>query len=201
MVYCIFIQMKRQKILSLVLILMALAGCVKKEDNGDTDYNFQLTPRGESEVLISWSEEQMGRRVNFTLASTADFSEIISQTELEAAEESVVLDGLSPLKNYFLKIEVFGGIAVIWSQDVDFTSGYTMEAVSYETSDGLEISCVLHYISAQLSSSSKRIIFMHEYGATKSSWISTALIDSLVKDGNLCATFDFRGHGASDRRF
>lgn len=190
-------QKLMQKYIYVILILLTIFGCKKDADPVETVYNFQITPKGEEEVVISWLEKELGRTVKFTIATNALFTINVIEKEIETLAESLTINGLSPLTNYFIKIEVLSNTQTIWSQVGAFTSSYTTEIVTYETSDGIMISCALNYISSRLSPSSRRIIFMHEYGASKSKWTRTAIMDSLVKDGNLCASFDFRGHGAT----
>lgn len=182
-----------------IVILIAISGCKKDEQTIETVYDFQITPKGEEEVVINWDEKEEGRTVKFTIATNSFFNVNVIEKVVESSIESVTINGLSPLTNYFIKLEVFTDAKPIWSLIDEFTSSYTKRTVTYETSDGIMISCALNYISSRLSPSSRRIIFMHEYGASKSKWTQTVVMDSLVKDGNLCASFDFRGHGASGR--
>lgn len=69
--------------------------------------------------------------------------------------------------------------------------------VSYPSTDGVVISAKLAYISSALSPESRTVIFMHEFSRTKTTWYASGIMDTLIRDGNLCVTFDFRGHGSS----
>ena len=61
----------------------------------------------------------------------------------------------------------------------------------------MQISAKLGYIASALSPESRTVIFMHEFQRKKSAWAVTGIMDTLIKDGNLCLSFDFRGHGSS----
>lgn len=183
---------------NLLIIIIAtglLFGC-SKENTNTKDYNFKISTQGEDVIKIDW-EGDSDNIVQFTIDYSNDFSNPIKQVSTNLSEETFTIDDLLPLTNYFVKIEILDNNSSIWSEIQEFKTSFTIISDSYQTEDDFNIACKINYISTKLNSLSRTVIFMHEFSKNKSSWDATNLIDSLVLDGYLCVTFDFRGHGSS----
>ncbi len=186
-----------KKAIIVILVILTILGC-SEEESVEVIYDFKISPLGENDVKVDWTENETGNIVKFTIYTDNQFDTPVVETETESSENTITLSGLAPMTNYFLKIEVLKDGGIIWSEIKDFTSSYTSEIVNYPSTDGVEICAIRQYISTKLSPSSKKVIFMHEAYSTKSVWNATGIIDSLIKAGHLCVAFDFRGWGGSN---
>jgi len=184
---------------NLIILIFAtgfLYGC-SKENTNPTGYDFEISPLGESELEIEWKGDANGKIVQFTVDVLDSFSDPLKHFTTDFSDETFTIGDLLALTKYYIKIEILHNSESIWSEIQEFETSFTKISDTYQTEDDLKISCTINYISAKLSSSSRTVIFMHEFSKNKSSWGATKLIDSLVMDGDLCIAFDFRGHGSS----
>jgi pimeloyl-ACP methyl ester carboxylesterase len=182
--------------ITLILFIITLISC-QKEIPEEVSFEFDIMPEGESNVVIGWDDIEPGNTIKFSVDTDDQFTDPLVTTEANASEGTVTLTGLAPVTRYFLKIEVSDNQVMIWSGTEEFTSKYSREVVWYASTDNVTLCANLDYISSALSPSSKTVIFMHEFSRSKTSWYVTGIVDTLVKDGNLCVAIDFRGHGAS----
>lgn len=185
-----------KRVILLFFIGTAMLSCQKEADPTYT-FEFDIKPVGENDVIIGWEDVEAGNTLKFMVDTDDQFSSPVVTTEADALEGTATLTGLSPVTHYYLKIEVRNSGEVIWSGTEEFTSKYSRKTVWYGSTDDVTLCANLDYIASKLSSSSRTVIFMHEFSRSKTSWYVTGIVDSLVKDGNLCVAIDFRGHGAS----
>jgi pimeloyl-ACP methyl ester carboxylesterase len=160
-------------------------------------FEYKVRIEGENAILINWDQPEAGTSLRISISKSESFVNPLSSHEVAVSDGTIRLSGLTPMTAYFLLAELKDEEKVIWSESSEFTSGYTTEMVSYASTDEVQISAKLAYVSTALSPGSRTVIFMHEFTRTKTSWNASGILDSLVRDGNLCLAFDFRGHGSS----
>ena len=179
-----------------ITVFLILNAC-QKEQAEVPSYEFNIDQEGESSVHLSWSDIEAGNNLRIVVDETDDFDSPVLTREPEASLESITLDGLSPMTDYFMRIEVRKDQETTWSEDFEFSTSYYSEVVKFNSTDNVELAANLAYISTKLTSSSKTILFLHEFQSSRSSWLITGIIDTMISDGNICLALDFRGHGSS----
>lgn len=179
-----------------VALFLGLISCQKENPNQES-FVFEITPVGETGVSVDWAEMNAFYTVRFLIDVEDLFDSPMIVKEVEASKKTIYMEGLSPLTKYNMRIEVWDEQEIIWSEIESFTSLYTNEVIRYMSTDQVELCANLAYISTSLSNKTRVVVFMHEFSKSKSSWYVTGLVDTLIKDGNLCLAIDFRGHGCS----
>jgi len=187
-----------KKIISIVLVLIILiALACETDDEGTQVFSFELKPKEETKLYIEWEDISDAETIRFTIDTDSSFLYPVVVSEINTENNCITLDGLEPVTDYVIKIEVENSGQLLWSEIKEFTSFYTVEVVNYPSTDDVEICATLSYVSTKLTSSSPTAIFMHEFMKTKSSWGNTSIRDTLLRDGYVCLAFDFRAHGCS----
>jgi len=187
-----------KKVISILLVLIIpIAIACDKDDEETQIFNFEVNPKGETQVSIDWEHISDAETIRFTIDTDSNFMDPVVVSEITTETNTITLDGLDPVTDYLLKIEVERSGEILWSEIQEFTSFYTVEAVKYPSTDDVEICATLSYVSTKLNSSSRTAIFLHEFMMSKSSWGTTYIKDTLLREGYLCVAIDFRGHGCS----
>jgi len=181
-----------------ILLAMAMFSCQEEgSESENVSLEVEIKNEGESAVIIDWDDHGVGTTVKFTLSTGENSLNNLIIKAVPISDEKIVLSGLESLTDYILFIELKDNEEILWSETRELTTGYTIELVKYASTDDVQISAKLGYIASALSHESRTVIFMHEFQRTKSTWKETGIMDTLIKDGNLCVSFDFRGHGSS----
>ncbi|PLX11998.1 MAG: hypothetical protein C0597_14195 [Marinilabiliales bacterium] len=187
-----------KKIIFILLVLfISIAFACDKDDEETQIFNFEINPLGETQVSIDWEDISDAETIRFTIDTDSNFMNPVVVSEINTDNNSITLEGLEPVTDYVVKIEVDKSGQLLWSEIKEFTSFYTLEVVKYPSTDDSEICATLSYVSTKLNSSSRTAIFLHEFMKSKSSWGITNIKDTLIREGYLCVAFDFRGHGCS----
>lgn len=182
----------------LILLIVGIFSCQKEGQEQDSvSFEYDIRTEGENAVIISWDQTEAGTSIRLSISKSENFTNPVSSDEVAVSEGTARLSGLTPMTDYFMLAELKDGEDILWSETKEFSSGYTTERVSYPSTDEVVISAKLAYISTALSPESRTVIFMHEFSRNKNTWDASGIMDTLIRDGNLCLAFDFRGHGSS----
>ena len=151
----------------LVILSVALLTC-QQEDPIEVSLEINISPKGENEVIIDWDDPGAGTTVKFIVDVNDNFTDPLLTSKVSVSNGTASLSGLAPMTSYFLKTELWEDQEIIWFGTEEFTSGYTIEIVKYESTDNVILSAKLAYISSSLTPESRTVLFMHEFMKSKS---------------------------------
>ncbi len=182
----------------LILSLIGMFSCQEADPEQDpVSFEVEIRTEGENDLILNWDTPEAGTTLKISISGSENFTDPLISDEVAVSAGTLRLSGLAPMTDYFLLCELKEKEKIIWSEIMEFTSGYTSEFVSYASTDEVIISAKLAYIASALTPESRTVIFMHEFSRTKNTWNASGIMDTLTRDGNLCVAFDFRGHGSS----
>ncbi|GEM_PF-6889848 len=159
------------------------------------------TEISETAVTISWKVNRNDiSSLSINLAGDYEFTKDVKNIAVNnPLQETMVLKDLKGAKKYFYKIVVMLNDGSISESDVKIVvTSHTREEISFLTSDSLTIRGDLQYLKSN-SSPKPGIVFMHQFQRVTNEWITADVTREFISQGYVCLTFDFRGHGKSDK--
>ncbi len=186
--------------LLVLILLVSICACDKSEETDISNIQLlEITAISETEVLLKWSASSADFTQLFAEVSTlSGFNELEKQIEIDDISNTTMLfSDLSGATKYYFRLRGIRSDASEVISDVkSVRTIYTLDAVSFQTSDGLSIAGSLSYLSS-IESKKPAVIFMHEMGAFVNGWKASEVVLKLVAKGYVCLVIDFRGHGNS----
>lgn len=196
--------MKSQPILRLFvlcLFLIFLSSCEKTEEAPT------VTLTNEAASKITETSFTANWKINTTNLKSLKV-EISQQTEFTTIFKTVVVNDLSKKNQlisdlpgatiyYYRIVASLSNGNTLTSDAKKIETTYHSESAAFTTSDGIELSASIKYLSSN-TSKGPGIIFMHELGVFVNNWKNAELVTNLISQGYVCMVLDFRGHGQSD---
>ncbi|PLX11593.1 MAG: hypothetical protein C0597_14810, partial [Marinilabiliales bacterium] len=116
----------KKVIITLFVFFIVFAISCDKNDEETQIFNFEVNPKGETQVSIDWEDISDAESIRFTIDTDSNLIDSVVVSEITTETNTITLDGLDPVTDYLLKIEVERSGEILWSEIQEFTSFYTV---------------------------------------------------------------------------